>query len=852
MVSTNRNASLKEEAAVMTMDSMIPMMDFENDDGGMLFEDIDDLDFKDITMDPAAFIPDPMLQDSLQVQLPQAQTQARLQDKTISDAPHPMPAMNFNSAAMMNLEPSPIKKKSKRKRKVTSKAAKANEEDLFAPTEKIKPKARRKRKTMTLPTSRPTSMNVDIPTSTSMPPLPLSRVRPHMDFPSTIPSSNRPRLPLNKKRKPLDLVDKQKLPKSPKSPNKKLPTRNNTIQSFDPLPIPPVVSHHPPLHSAFFPFSPLPPSIPSHFELRQQLPHLHRITKHCAPPKSSTSNSTIPPPQPPTVSHALIQLLHQYVGMKFNTSPLDGSLEHAHIEKAKNHVNASDPNLVRELQSLHNTLREQSNALTTSIRQLSMHCQDFWMDTTGHGTESLAPTGKGKRRRGSSKGSNGSVDSLSFVESIKDMALRQGVSSHVLNDVILPPQQSIVSVPTLPSLSQRWRHGSSVTVKVRMVGWKKLDTHTKPLVASFVNGSSATTVSRGNNAGVKTTKVPRKRKAGKTSTVESKSDPTKLQTKQEPKTYEQMNYLEKRTFVTKMLSERAGIFERQMNQQHVHREEMSNKREDERCKLIEKDDNRGIRTTSTLWDVMDQTSYWDDLTKKDIAVELSVAWQPTISSRPIYWGKLPTAEVLSGSSTSATSEKKRISSHSLYDRLQSLVVEEGDGSSGDESDDDSDILLDHSDQVEDDDRFFNISKLNLDQRTYLQLRSLYLIDQPLTPSSEPVAIEKNISKRMFSGRGEPDSEEEQQEEIDLLERDLEIAIQRKQLQLSQAQTQNNSTAAFLQSEANAFVEHERVKEEQNALISKHNQLVTKKAISKKGVVGRKDANSKSYSASVPH
>ena len=835
MVTTNRNGSFKEEATLMmsgsrddvvAMDSMIPMMDFENDDAGMLFDGMDDLDFQDITMDPAAIIPDPKFQESLQ--LPPAQQQ----DKVTKDIVHPAPAIGFNTSDMMNLETSPIKKKPKRKRKITNKAAKANEEDLFAPTEKIKPKPRRKKKPMALPTSRSASLNLE--PLISIPPLPLTEVRaPPLDFTNTTPSSNRPRLPLNKNRKSLELESTDKL----KTSNKMLPTRNNILQSFDPLLIPPV-SHHPPLHSTFYPFAPLPTSIPSHAELRQQLPNLHRISKHCGPPKASTNNNNLPPPHPPPVSHDLIQLLHQYVGMKFNTNALDGSLDYAHLEKAKNSVNTNNPNLVLELEKLHDTLRDQSDALARSIRQLSMYCKDFWLDIPGHGADPLIASAKGKRRR-SSKGVTCSGEPLSFVESLKAMALRQGVSSHVLNDVILPPQS--VPVPTLPSLSRQWRYGSSVQVKVIMTGWKKSETNSKPLVAIFVNGSAKSIT------GVKATKnTTKKRKAVKASTKELKSNTMKLQRIQEAKGYDKMNFLDKRMFVSKMLSERAGMFERQMKKQHVHREEISNKREDGRCNVIEKNTKLGIHTTPTLWKVMNQTPYWDEITKQDIAMELSVAWQPVISSRPMFWGKMPVAEVLSEPTIGIAPDKMTTSSHSLYDRLQSLLVEEADGSSGDEeSDDDSDILLDPSVERGDNDDFLNVSKLNLDQRTYLQLRALHLIDQPLTPSSAPAVIERTVAKRMFSG--DVDSEEE---EIDSIEGDLEIAIQRKQLQLSQEQSKNNATVAFLQSEGNALVRHQRLKEDQNALISKHNQLVAKKAQSKKSASGKKESASKEDSAST--
>lgn len=129
----------------------------------------------------------------------------------------------------------------------------------------------------------------------------------------------------------------------------------------------------------------------------------------------------------------------------------------------------------------------------------------------------------------------------------------------------------------------------------------------------------------------------------------------------------------------------------------------------------------------------------------------------------------------------------------------------------------------------------DLSKLSIDQRTYVQLRALGLADAPFLPSVLPVVEEEG-----------PDNSRATEGAIAetgaVLDDDIDRVIRRMQVDLSGIHRVNNARAALLQSSAwdrvGAQKQAKRRDEDSASLIAKHSQLLKK----------HKDAQSKKAKA----
>lgn len=165
---------------------------------------------------------------------------------------------------------------------------------------------------------------------------------------------------------------------------------------------------------------------------------------------------------------------------------------------------------------------------------------------------------------------------------------------------------------------------------------------------------------------------------------------------------------------------------------------------------------------------------------------------------------------------------------SLFDRLQSLLVEVDGWSDGDDENtevgDDSNLI----EEIDEDDiasksslanrpamqRMLDLSQLTLDQRTFIQLRTARLIDTPFLPRTAPMVEE---------------SEWVSEEEVDDQLADEVASLQK---QLSYLHRSNNETAGFLQHEALtqlSYLEKEyKNREEQAVICAKNSQIVQRR------------------------
>jgi len=174
---------------------------------------------------------------------------------------------------------------------------------------------------------------------------------------------------------------------------------------------------------------------------------------------------------------------------------------------------------------------------------------------------------------------------------------------------------------------------------------------------------------------------------------------------------------------------------------------------------------------------------------------------PEIDARRVL---LPTSARIRGRTTKDDDESPRISSLGLFDRLQSLLVAEGDGENDivdmdrDAMEDDSDLdsdtdddeslgFLDESDDDDDDDGLdrrhlkkstMDLSELSLEERTFLHLCRVGLIKKPLFRHVELVLEE------------EDDDEEDEDDVVDV--------IGKMNADLSTLTTRNNSRINYLE------------------------------------------------------
>jgi hypothetical protein len=269
-------------------------------------------------------------------------------------------------------------------------------------------------------------------------------------------------------------------------------------------------------------------------------------------------------------------------------------------------------------------------------------------------------------------------------------------------------------------------------------------------------------------------------------------------------------------------------------------------------KLIDSNDDHVYMNTLTMWGVMKKLPYWDELEPSNVSSALSRVWHPEMSDREMFWSEDITPRILVEKNNGEKMENKEeetveidtkkesdellkinkvnadmnVSSYSLFDRLQSMLVEEdgSDDSVSNGSEDDDIINLDGDDGDEtctnEMDTILDVSDLSLDQRAYIHLRAIHLIDQPLLPTSYPTVIEDEIRTGEEVKKNNTDDDD-----------DIKLRVRQMQFELSNQHRSNNTMAASLKQKADIELSQSTRKrkkiEEESSDIGKHSQLVAK-------------------------
>jgi hypothetical protein len=243
-------------------------------------------------------------------------------------------------------------------------------------------------------------------------------------------------------------------------------------------------------------------------------------------------------------------------------------------------------------------------------------------------------------------------------------------------------------------------------------------------------------------------------------------------------------------------------------------------------KLVQDDSIPNIHT-SLMWQWLETAGYFaSDFDPVEVRELLQTVWTPQVD-RNTELRKVPT--VIKGVQVKED-EEPAPSSKSLFHRLQSLLVDENesdlesDVDIGSDDDDDSSVeSWGFIDQTDDDGKMdqqpmADLSALTIEERTFVTLRHLGLIQQPLYPSVKfECAVDDN---------GDRDEEkfQESQEFPDVIEAMAE--------DLNRLSTLNNSRVAFLQATSQKM--HARLKsqkrlDDESTVLNTKCQALMKKA-----------------------
>jgi hypothetical protein len=288
--------------------------------------------------------------------------------------------------------------------------------------------------------------------------------------------------------------------------------------------------------------------------------------------------------------------------------------------------------------------------------------------------------------------------------------------------------------------------------------------------------------------------------------------------------YAEMAPSQRRVQIQEALTRRAHQLEAKYLETGENRRKSLDRRQAALQKVID-DDDLVVINTMTLWKWTDKSSYFAEITADDVHDVVQHAKQPDRDEKDILWeensikksNKRVTKSTFAGSATD-TDGDHIFSAGSLFDRLSSLLVDEG---SGDEESDESDFDgWDDGENKEGSGTVVDLSNFSLDERAFIHLRAAGLVDESCPPPENPTIIED-------------DSQEEEEEEAN----DFDSLITTIKADLLKLQRVNNSRASFFETTARAQIEvcnDVKQREEYNTnLIAKYNQLLKRQKENKK-------------------
>ena len=587
------------------------------------------------------------------------------------------------------------------------------------------------------------------------------------------------KLPTHRKRKSMPHDDSSKINPLPSSLDRSHEDSQISMPMPIQMPMPmPMPMHTPnlitPIHDgySFYPFTDTP--VNDLEPLHTIYPNLYRIFSSSSPDGTNGSSHQNRNNNP------LLKIIFDFVGTKIEIGqgqydPNDADslknrdvhvlVDEASINKCKHYMaeNIDKKVLIGELRSLLDKVKTQRTFLTKQMCQMTSWCKENFNDEQ-----------------------NGfQCQSSNFFESSSNYAHSVGVSQDVVDDIIN------ITHPIPLSLK----------VKIKCIGFKKPDITPLDAIMTPAQGTTPLLMSCGVPIVKKRKKPPLpeltkspslRKKIQKPSTLRPSPKPVKPTTpivvKKKKHTFKDKSPVEKHKIITEILKERSLIFEQKVRKADTERQREIKYRNEKLSYIIDQHTDRDM-ASDQFWEMAPLFSYWDEKSKEEIDSDLSTIWQPELPKRAILWSEPPTPVIIKSGNTEKSANAKEETS--LFDRLQSLLVEEEDSDEDDKSnysddeemsDDDSMSETQSRDHTDARSGLVDLSELSLDERTYIHLRSINLLDQPLLKSLVPAVVERSAS---FVN--------------DALRRDelVDTMVRTKQLELSQLHRENNSKVSLL-------------------------------------------------------
>ena len=545
-----------------------------------------------------------------------------------------------------------------------------------------------------------------------------------------------------------------------------------------------------------------------------------------------------------------------------NKKPVGRWLDDESISSATEYMSTGNrKTLANELRKVLLKLNQQSMFMTRSLVNLNAWCND-----------NLSTTKSTSNKR--SKSSKSKSDTkVPFSSKLADDALAAGVLPTIVQNII---NTANVHYPSISSLSSPSSQPSStgetctVNVKIKCSSFKRFDTITASLPTNSFIGIALAVSDHTNmsNLPKKTlkfsiaTKESTKSNNNNTTAIDFKSKRSKKSSStlssQTPKNeFDMMSPSDKIKRLANIISHRSATHEQELKKYFQQHEQNLEKKYMQAMKLIESNDDHLYMNTYTLWGLMKKLPYWDDLSQVNVTHALSALTNPeVIPEQEVNGSNDDITSILAKKEKDETKVESKqekvaiknegddskacikedidVTPHSLFDRLQSMLVEEdGDdvNSDNDSSDDSSnnsediyniidDFYENNNDDDEKEEYILDVSDLSLDQRAYIHLRSIHLIDQSYLPAIQPRVIEVDI---------------DQMKETD--GNSLENKMSQMQYDLLEQQQINDSSIRHIHEKANDMLnnvsQEMKLKEDEKSTILKHILIVANASRKKK-------------------
>ncbi len=404
-----------------------------------------------------------------------------------------------------------------------------------------------------------------------------------------------------------------------------------------------------------------------------------------------------------------------------------------------------------------------------------------------------------------------------FASAVADMSINVGVTNEVVDKIINAPEPVPLEISIKVTLSGMKKSDSPLTARILPVPGIS---HSLRMVGMPCFSTPSTSANKVKSLKNKPT-ARRRKSTSNQSTVITPSTPRPM-TDLNPikksitvdKPYKEMEQVEKRKLIKNILNQRAALYRQKIQNVNSKKNSGISAHKQKIQDIIERYAHTPMESNQ-FWDMMRLFGHWDDPEQDQIKNALSTIWQPELPQREIHWGEMskPIVTILNSKSDNKSDLS---SSGPLFDRLQSLLVEEDEGESssetveedtGHDSDEDSLSLQDTMDSD-----LVDLSQLSVDQRTYIHLRSAHLIDQSLLPSLVPSVFEDEHTNQSLPIRSK------------VGKKPISVTIREKQKALSKEHQTNNRRVSKLLNLANSDHDKEREREEE-ILISRHKTIV---------------------------